>query len=239
MNLQRLDKIISSQLNLSRSIARGDIRKGKVRVDGVTVKDPSASFDPNLACVEYCGQAVEFKEHIYLVMNKPKGVLCATQDKRKTTVVELVPEKLRRSGIFPVGRLDRDTTGLLLLTDDGDFAHRVISPKSDIPKKYEVELDAPISSEAVEKFQNGIQLADGTQCKPAQLTIIEQNKVLVVISEGKYHQIKRMFGTIGLGVNELCRISIGGLALPLNLSQGECRELTKSELESITKDSEI
>lgn len=235
MNLQRLDKIISSQLNLSRSIARGEIRKGKVLVDGMTIKDPSATFDPNVARVEYGGQAVEYKKYIYLVMNKPKGVLCATQDKKKTTVVELVPDKLRRMGISPVGRLDRDTTGLLLLTDDGDFAHRVISPKSDIPKKYMVELDAPIMPDAVEKFRNGIQLADGTMCKSAQLTIIGENKALVVISEGKYHQIKRMFGTIGLGVNELCRMSIGQLDLPKDLAVGECRELTKIELESITQ----
>lgn len=237
MNFQRLDKIISSQLNISRSIARTDIRKGKVTVDGNIIKDPSAAVEPNSSQIEYCGQTVEFKEHIYLVMNKPKGVLCATQDKNKTTVVELVPDNLRRTGIFPVGRLDRDTTGLLLLTDDGDFAHRVISPKSDIMKRYVVDLDAPISPDAAEKFRQGVVLADGTQCKPAELSVLEEIRALVTISEGKYHQIKRMFGTIGLGVNELQRISIGGLSLPKDILQGECRELTKEELESITKSS--
>ncbi len=237
MNFQRLDKIISSQLNTSRSIARNDIRKGKVSVDGNIVKDPSRSVDPVAASILYCGQTVEFKEHIYLVMNKPKGVLCATQDKNKTTVVELVPDNLRRTGIFPVGRLDRDTTGLLLLTDDGDFAHRVISPKSDISKRYVVDLDAPILPDGAEKFRKGVVLADGTRCKPAELSVLEESRVLVTISEGKYHQIKRMFGTIGLGVNELQRISIGGLSLPKDILEGECRELTKDEFESITKSS--
>ncbi len=233
MNLQRLDKIISSQLNISRTNAKSDIRKGFVTVDGVTVKNPSALFEADKVRIFYKGQAVSFKEHIYIVMNKPKGVLSASNDKNRKTVVDLVPSSLYRSGLAPVGRLDKDTTGLLLITDDGQFAHKVISPKSDIKKVYEVLLDKPIPFTAVEEFARGIVLADGTRCLPAVLEIITPNTARVEIREGKYHQIKRMFGVVGLGVEELRRLSIGNFVLPEDLNEGECRELTENELSTI------
>ncbi len=233
MNLQRLDKIISSQFNISRTTAKGDIRKGLVTVSGDTVRDPAVSVCPENTKITYRGQAVSFKKHIYIAMNKPKGVLSASNDKKRKTVVDLVPDNLYRQGLFPVGRLDRDTTGLLLITDDGQFAHRVISPKSDIKKVYEALLDAPIPQSAVDEFLNGVILADGTKCLPAVLEILEPKRARVEIREGKYHQIKRMFGTVDLGVNELKRISIGGFALPKNLNEGECREMTVEELKII------
>lgn len=233
MNLQRLDKIISSQFNVSRSTARKHIGWGRVTVNGKKYHDPSLQFDPNTASIEYSGQALEYKEHIYLVLNKPAGIISASDDKTRETVVDLVPESLKRNGLFPVGRLDRDTTGILLITDDGDFSHSIIHPKKKITKSYVTELDGTPTEEAVTAFEKGVILADGTQCKPAKLILSGGNTAIVTISEGKYHQIKRMFGTLGLGVNRLKRISIGSLPLPEDLAEGECRELTKVEITKI------
>ena len=231
--MQRLDKIISSQLNISRSIARNDIRIGKVFVDGQLVRDPSFQTNPEKAFIKHCGQPVGYKEYVYILLNKPKGVLSASEDKKRETVVDLIPETLRRPNIAPVGRLDKDTTGLLILTDDGDFAHRVISPKKNVVKTYKVWLDGEVTEEMCEKFAEGITLADGTKCRPAELNILEDKVAEIKISEGKYHQIKRMFGTAGLGVDGLERRAIGKLRLPENLGIGQCRELTKPELEQI------
>ena len=233
MKLQRLDKIIATQFNIPRSMARTQIHRGKVKVDGLCVRDPSAQFCPENCSVEYKGQALEYKEHIYIMMNKPEGVLSASEDKKRETVVDLVPENLRRSGLFPVGRLDRDTTGLLIITDDGDFAHKVISPKKNIIKTYKVTLDGDITEEIISAFKKGVVLADGTGCRPAELIRLSENVAEVKISEGKYHQIKRMFGTVGLGVNKLERTAIGNLSLDKNILRGECRELSDSELNSI------
>lgn len=233
MNSQRLDKIISSQFNMSRSIARKVIRYGRVTVDGKIIRDPAFAADPQKNAIEFRGQALEFKEHIYLLLNKPKGVLSASEDKKRETVVDLVPPELKRKGLFPVGRLDRDTTGFLIITDDGDFSHQVLSPKKSIYKTYRVTLDGEINDEIIQKFADGITLADGTKCRPAILKTIEKNYVEIKITEGRYHQIKRMFGTVNLGVNELERIALGNLFLPENLPVGSCRELSKDELRQI------
>lgn len=231
--MQRLDKIISSQFNMSRSVARKVIRYGRVTVDGAVIHDPSFLTDPQNNAIEFRGQALQFKEHIYLLLNKPKGVLSASDDKNRETVVDLVPEELRRKGLFPVGRLDRDTTGLLIITDDGDFSHKVLSPKKSIYKTYRATLDGEITDEIIEKFAQSITLADGTVCRPAILKPIEKNYVEIKICEGRYHQIKRMFGTVNLGVNDLERIGVGNLFLPEKFPVGACRELSKDELEQI------
>ena len=165
-------------------------------------------------------------------MNKPMGVLSASNDKSRKTVVDLVPQEIKRQDLFPVGRLDKDTTGLLIITDDGVFAHNCISPKKAIEKGYIATLDGNIDNEMIEKFKLGVLLADGTRCKPAKLEYISDNVARIIITEGKYHQIKRMFGTVGLGVNALHRESIGGLHLPDNLTEGECIEMTKPQLEN-------
>ncbi len=233
MNSQRLDKIIASQLNISRSEARTDIRRGFVEVNGQVVRDPSKAFSPTENEILYKGQVISFKEFIYLVLNKPKGVLSASTDKNRETVIDLVPKHLARQNLSPVGRLDKDTTGLLLITDDGQFSHKVISPKSDIKKVYDVVLDGPIPLSASEDFERGIILADGTRCLPAKLEILAENRALVEIREGKYHQVKRMFGVLDLGVVELKRLKVGGFSLPDDLREGECRELTETEIRSI------
>ncbi len=232
MALARLDKIIANQFNVSRKDARIGIKQGKVTVNGITVKDFSLIVD-TASEIAFMGQAMHYKEYIYILMNKPKGVLSASNDKNRKTVVDLVPNEWRRQGLFPVGRLDKDTTGLLIITDDGDFAHKAIAPNKNIYKTYEVTLDGTITESMIEAFANGVTLADGTLCKKAILTPICENKAEIKISEGKYHQIKRMFGTVGLGVNELKRTALGELKLPQEIKTGECRLLGDNEISLI------
>lgn len=221
MAKERFDKIISNQFNISRKDARAQIRQGKAAIDGTVQRDPSLLVDTESEIV-YNGQKLDYKKYIYILMNKPKGVLSASNDKKRKTVVDLVPPEWKRSGLFPVGRLDRDTTGLLLITDDGDFAHKVISPNKNVDKTYFAVLDGAVTKEMEAQFQKGVILADGTVCKSASLKALSNNSAEIKISEGKYHQIKRMFGTVGLGVNELKRTAIGNLRLPKNLAEGNC-----------------
>lgn len=229
----RLDKFIASQLNISRKDAIFLIKKGLISVNGDVIRDRSMIFDADIDNVQYNGQAIEYKKYIYILMNKPSGVLSASNDKSQKTVIDLVPDSLRRPGIFPVGRLDKDTTGLLILTDDGDFAHKVISPKSNISKCYIADLDGEITDEMIELFANGITLADGYECRPAVLERAGEKRAKITITEGKYHQIKRMFGVVNLGVNSLHRESIGTLILPKELDFGECVEILSNNVESI------
>ena len=232
----RLDKFISSQLNISRKDARAAILRGRAAVDGTTVRAADFKIDENADSVTFDGQALSYKKHIYILMNKPRGVLSASDDKRQPTVIDIIPEKLRRNGLFPVGRLDKDTTGLLIITDDGDFAHRVLSPKKEIFKTYIAVLDGEITPDMPEKFLNGIVLADGTKCRRAFLRRVDKNTAEIKICEGKFHQIKRMFGTVGLGVNALERTAVGNFYLPEDLPQGACSETDSEALESIFSD---
>ncbi len=231
--MQRLDKFISNQLNISRSVVKTALKRGQATVNGVTVKDGSFSVDTDSDIIVFEGKEISYKKYIYILMNKPKGVLSASNDKNRKTVVDLVPKSLQRTGLFPVGRLDKDTTGFLIITDNGEYAHNCISPKKMIAKSYIVTLDGQVTEDMIPLFQSGITLADGTRCKPAKLQIIDNCKARVIITEGKYHQIKRMFGTVGLGVNELHRESMGGFILPASLKEGECIEITEKEAFSV------
>ncbi len=217
----RLDRYISNQTGASRNEARELLKSLRVTVNGKTEKLYDRKIDCENDTVLIDGREVEYSEYLYLLMNKPAGVLTATEDKRQPTVLDLVPKELRRKNLAPVGRLDKNTTGLLLLTDDGVFAHKVISPKSNIEKEYIAVLDGDITEEMSAIFERGVVLADGTRCMPAVLTRIGVCVASIIINEGKYHQIKRMFGTVGLGVNELKRVRISKLFLPKNLSEGE------------------
>ena len=232
----RLDKFISSQLNISRKDARAAILRGRAAVDGTTVRAADFKINENADSVTFDGQALSYKKRIYIIMNKPRGVLSASDDKRQPTVIGIIPEKLRRNGLFPVGRLDKDTTGLLIITDDGDFAHRVLSPKKEIFKTYIAVLDGEITPDMPEKFLNGIVLTDGTKCRRAFLRRVDKNTAEIKICEGKFHQIKRMFGTVGLGVNALERTAVGNFYLPEDLPQGACSETDSEALESIFSD---
>ena len=176
------------------------------------------------------GERLVWAEHHYYMMNKPAGVLTATEDLRQKTVLDLLPEELRRMGLFPVGRLDRDTRGLLLLTDDGDFAHRVISPKFAVEKMYDASVEGTPDETDAAAFAAGLVLRDGTQCRPARLEILGPGRCLVTVTEGKYHQVKRMLAARGKPVTALKRLSIGALRLPEELPEGGIAALGEEDL---------
>ncbi|MCQ2477724.1 MAG: 16S rRNA pseudouridine(516) synthase [Clostridia bacterium] len=229
----RLDKFISNQKGISRSVVRKLILKGQATVNSVTVRDFSYILDADADEVCLNGEKIGYNKYVYILMNKPKGVICSTDDKRSKTVIDLLPEIYKNRNLFPVGRLDKDTTGLLVITDDGGFAHSFISPKKHIEKSYIVMLDGKIDEQIKEKFANGVVLKDGTTLKSAMLEILEESKARVIITEGKYHQIKRMFGTVGLGVNELHRERIGSLSLPHDLNTGEFCEISSKTAQKL------
>jgi len=232
--MERLDKIISTGGGVSRSDARKLILRSKVKVNQKTIRDIAFKVDPGSDIITLNDEEISYKKFLYLIMNKPKGVLTATEDKNKQTVIDLIPDELRRRDLFPVGRLDKDTTGLLIITNDGDFAHTLLAPNKKVPKRYFVTLDGIINSELKEKFKEGLTLTDGTALSSAGLEIADDpHTAFITITEGKYHQIKRMFGLFGLGVNELKRVSFAGLELPKDIKEGEVRELTAKEVECI------
>lgn len=236
MPQMRLDAFFSSQEILSRKEVRVQIKAGNIRINGRPAVSPEQKIDPREDRIEWNGAEMAYKPFVYLMMNKPKGYVSSTDDRRNPTVLELVPPGLYRSRLFPAGRLDKDTTGFLLLTDDGDFAHRILSPKQHVRKIYEAVLDALPSQQDLERLEAGIQLADGTPCQGARVDILQEGAqplVRIEICEGKYHQIKRMFGVLGIGVNALSRIQIGGLSLDPSLPPGGCREILHKELDDI------
>lgn len=226
--MERLDKIISNRTGISRKDAKAAISSGKVSVSGNVVRSSDYKVSENEEII-LDGKKISGNVHVYIVLNKPKGYVSATEDPEQKTVIELVPPELFRNGIFPAGRLDKDTTGLMIITDDGDFAHRILAPRKHVPKKYAVTIDLPVTEQMREGFENGIELSDGI-CKSAKLLKTGEYTCEVTLSEGRYHQIKRMFGCFGAKVTELHRLSMGGFSLPENLLPGECRELTEKEL---------
>lgn len=234
MALIRIDKYVSEQFALTRSESRKKIRGGYVTANGEVLSDPSLKIDSETP-LTLDGKTVLYEENVYLMLNKPKGVVTATEDGKNTCVSELLPSEYAKKKLFPVGRLDKDTTGFLIMTDDGEFAHKVISPKSEIEKVYSVTLDGDVGEEVVKEFAKGVVLADKTECMPAVLSVNSKKTTCatVVIREGKYHQIKRMFGVFGLGVNELKRESIGAVSLDKNLKVGECRKMSDTEIRQI------
>ena len=229
--MQRLDNIISSRTALSRKEAKGFISGGKVSVNGAVIKSSEYKVSENDEIL-LDGKKISGKEHLYIVLNKPEGYVSATEDQEQKTVLELVPSELSRKGLFPAGRLDKDTTGLMIITDDGEFAHDILAPRKHVSKSYAVTIDLPVTEEMKRGFENGVELIDGV-CKPALLEIIGKHTATVTLSEGRYHQIKRMFGCFGAKVTKLHRLSIGGFYLPEDLLPGKCREITPGELELI------
>ncbi len=230
MNKQRIEKYIGARTDYTRKEITALIKSGLVKVNGAVAGRNVTHIDADCDVVEIGGAVLRNNEHICFMMNKPKGVLSASRDTRAKTVVDLIPDGYDRDSLFPIGRLDRDTTGLIVITNDGELAHRVISPASKIPKNYTVTLDGEVTAAVVDAFKAGVTLADGTRCMPAELTVLKDPcRASVTIYEGKYHQIKRMFGTVGLGVNELKRESIGKLVLDPNLREGESRIMTDVE----------
>lgn len=235
MAKERLDKLLAGQGTASRKEVKALIKKGNVRVNGAVCLLSERKIDPEEDKIEISGALLNFKRHVYIMMHKPPGVLSATNDLHAKTVLDLVPEALKRKGLFPAGRLDKDTEGLLLLTDDGDFAHRMLSPREKVYKRYEARVDKPITEDTVRAFEQGVVFADGTKCMPARLTACGEDKthVQVEICQGMFHQVKKMFLCCGLRVLFLKRTAIGGLVLDGNLHKGQCRELTKREVEAV------
>lgn len=231
----RLDKLLSECTALSRSQLRQIIKNGSVRVDGLTVTSPEQKIDSDTACVELGGKPVIYAKFCYYMLNKPEGILSATDDKKQKTVIDLFPAELKKKNLFPVGRLDKDTTGLLIITNDGEFAHKVISPKSEIVKTYHAVTEGPVDDADIAAFSQGIVLGDGTQCLPAELEKLPDGSCLVHVMEGKYHQVKRMLASRGKPVAALKRLSIGGLELDNSLLPGEFRQLSENELCSVNK----
>lgn len=230
----RLDKFLVSQGVGTRKEVQSLCKSGSVTVDGETVRKADTKIDENKNKVAVNGKAVSYMEKIYIVMNKPQGCVSATTDNREKTVIDLLPKELRRKDIFPAGRLDKDTTGLLIITDDGDFAHKMLSPKHHVDKTYFATLSAPATEEMAENFKSGITFMDGTICHSSELIITENPKeVYVTIDEGKFHQVKKMFLTQGVTVEKLCRVSIGGFSLPCDLEEGSSRLMTDKELLAI------
>jgi len=228
--VERLDKVIAAQTEYSRKEVKEMIRQDRILVNGKAISKSDIKIDNEKDKITIDGTEIKVKKHVYLMLNKPKGYISATEDRSMQTVLDLVPEEYLHRNLFPAGRLDKDTTGLMLITDDGEFAHNILSPKKHIKKLYNVTLDTPMRKEMVDGFKNGIKLNDG-ECKSAILEITGTYTGLVTLTEGRYHQIKRMFGCYGAKVIELHRIGMGNFILPDNLKCGECREFNKEELE--------
>lgn len=229
----RLDKLLANSGFGSRKEVKKLLKQGGVRVDGETVKDAKIHVDPVEQEVLVYGERVEYKEFIYLMMNKPKGVISATEDMEHETVIDLLEGTEAMFEPFPVGRLDKDTEGFLLLTNDGKLSHELMSPKKNVKKTYEAVVLGEVNEEDIEAFKEGVTLDDGYVTKPADLVILSMGPTSVIqltITEGKFHQVKRMFLSRGKRVLELKRLSIGNLILDETIPLGGYRELTEKEL---------
>lgn len=216
----------------SRKEVKKVLKNGSVRINEKVIKDGSYKVDPDQSDVTVLGELVEYKPYVYLMLNKPQGVISATEDNHHKTVIDLLDESYLLYDPFPVGRLDKDTEGMLLLTNDGKFSHSLMSPKKHVKKTYYAKVKGTVTEEDIGLFKNGVTLEDGYVTKPADLTIItagEQSEIELTITEGKFHQVKRMFEAVDKKVTFLKRISIGGLKLDPSLEKGMVRELTEED----------
>ena len=230
----RLDKYLAETAQCTRSEAKALLAKGRVTVNGAVCRKGDTQLKEADA-VAVDGKVLAYRQFVYLMLNKPEGVVSASTDKRDTTVVDLVGDAYPRRELFPAGRLDKTSTGFVLVTDDGAFAHDILAPRRHVPKTYEVLLDTPLTPEMAAGFAAGVRLADGQRLQPAELSPGPDGpcSARVVLRQGVYHQIKRMFGVYGAGVNELRRTAIGGLALDAALGPGGFRELSPAEVARI------
>lgn len=236
--MERIDKIIATQTNYSRKEVKKLVQQKRVHVNGTLVCKSDMKIDEKKDRIELDGNEINIKKYIYLILNKPKGYISATKDKETPTVLDLVPKEYSHRNLFPAGRLDKDTIGMMIITDDGEFAHNILAPKKHIKKAYKVEIDIPINDKMINGFEIGVKLNDGI-CKTAILEKIDDKIAKVVLIEGRYHQIKRMFGCFGAKVINLERISMGNLVMPNDLKKGECRELKEEELAEIKEEYKV
>ena len=230
--MERLDKIISSQTEYSRKDIKKLISQKRIKINDIVAIKSDIKVDENVDIISIDDKKIEMQKNVYLVLNKPIGYISATEDRTQKTVLDLIDKKYLHREMFPAGRLDKDTTGLMIITDDGVFAHEILSPKKHVSKTYEVMIDIQMTEEMVDGFKNGIDLNDG-KCKTASLEITGEQTGIVVLTEGRYHQIKRMFGCYGAKVVELNRICMGNLYMPKELKLGEVKEATEEELQKM------
>lgn len=230
--MERLDKVIANMGQVSRREVKEMVRQGRIFVDGVAAVSPEQKIDPAAVRIVIDGAELNYEEKTYLILHKPAGVVSATEDHREKTVLDLLPPELRKRDLAPVGRLDKDTEGLLLLTNDGELNHRLTSPKYHVDKVYYAEVDGALEASDAARFAEGIDLSEFT-CLPAKLEILTERTCLVTVQEGKFHQVKRMLGACGKPVVYLKRLSMGPLKLEKTLSVGTYRALTPQELVSL------
>ncbi len=231
----RLDKLLAHMGVGTRSDIRKLARQGRIAHNGMTVKDSGKHVDPEADLITVDDEAIVYRAFIYVMLNKPGGVVSATEDRRERTVVDLLDERMRVFSPFPVGRLDKDTEGLLLLTNDGQLAHDLLSPRKHVDKTYYADIDGPVGSDIQEQFCQGVKLDDGYKTMPATLNVLANDEsgasIELTIQEGKFHQVKRMFEAVGRKVRYLKRIRMGSLVLDESLPSGAYRELTGEEVE--------
>lgn len=234
---QRLDKLLSSLGYGSRKEITTLAKQGQIAVDGICCKDAACKVNPQTAVITVRGEMVQWQENYYFMLHKPAGYVTATQDNFQKTVLDLLPERLQKIGLFPVGRLDKDTEGLLLLTTDGAFSHALMSPRHHVDKVYRATVRGTMQEDAVQQFAQGITLEDGTVCKPAKLVLLQAEEALqtveITLQEGKFHQVKRMVKAVGGEVTALRRISIGSLTLDETLPAGAYRPLHDQEVQAL------
>lgn len=234
--MNRIDQLLTASGQYSRKEGKELLKKGRVTVDGQRVTDPTAKFPPT-AQVAVDGSLLLPNTHLWIMLHKPQGYVSATEDRHQETVLDLLPLAYQQRGLFPVGRLDKDTEGLLLLTDDGDTAHHILSPRKKVPKVYEVHVEGNLRDDHITAMAEGLQLGDGLLCDPAKLEILPPgNRAYITLTQGKYHQIKRMMACLGTPVSYLKRISMAGLSLDSTLKLGEWRPLTLEEIDVISQD---
>ncbi|MBU3214805.1 pseudouridine synthase [Clostridium estertheticum] len=235
--MDRIDKILSNLGHGTRKEVKALLKKKKVEVDGVIATDSAMKVDPEKAVIKVSGDEINYRKYIYLVMNKPSGVVSATVDRNDETVIDLIDEQYRAFKPFPIGRLDKDTVGLLLITNDGELNHKLIAPKNHVDKVYYAEINKFIDASDINTFKKGVVIDDGYKCMPAELEVLTANEngseVMVTIQEGKFHQVKRMFESVNKSVMFLRRVSFGPLKLDEDLVEGQCRELSENEINSL------
>lgn len=230
----RVDKFLTATATASRSESSRAARQGRIRVNGVCCTNSAQQIDPETDVVEFDGQIICYKKYIYILLNKPEGYVSATEDGREKTVLDLLPEKLRSMGLFPCGRLDKNTVGLMLLTNNGELGHKLLSPRYHVTKTYRYIAKAPLSEEDIKRLETGVSILDGYVTMPAKLYPYEDKACgEIAITEGKYHQIKLMFEAVGNKITSLERITFGPLQKDVSLARGEWRELTADEIQAL------
>lgn len=228
----RVDKFLTTTATATRSEASKAARQGRILVNDLPCKSASAQIDPEIDVIKFDGEIIAYSRYVYILLNKPAGYVSATEDGRDKTVLELLPEKLRGIGLFPCGRLDKNTLGVMLLTNNGDLGHKLLSPRYHVTKTYRYRAEFPLSPEDIERLENGVMIAGGYQTRPAKVSPYENLfEGEISITEGKYHQIKLMFEAVGNKITALERISFGPLTEDTSLSRGAWRYLTEEEIQ--------